>query len=63
MVSIEELGLSPKVTNVLIRNGVNTLEDLKNVTEEDVIYRFTNFGRKSLEELLEKMKELGIHFK
>ena len=60
---IEELNMSAKTTNALIRNGVETVEDLKNTTEEDVIFKFTNFGRKSLEELLGKMKELNIRFR
>lgn len=60
---IEELGMSAKTTNALIRNGVETLEDLQNTTEDDIIYNFTNFGRKSLEELLDKMKEIQVHFK
>jgi DNA-directed RNA polymerase subunit alpha len=59
---IEALNMSRKTTSALIQNGVETVEDLKNITEND-IYKFKNFGRKSLEELLKRMKETGISFK
>ena len=60
--SIEELDLSVRSYNCLKRAGINTVEDLTNKTEEDMI-KVRNLGRKSLEEVLNKMIELGLELK
>jgi DNA-directed RNA polymerase subunit alpha len=60
--SIEELDLSVRSYNCLKRAGINSVEDLANKTEEDMI-KVRNLGRKSLEEVLNKMAELGLSLK
>jgi DNA-directed RNA polymerase subunit alpha len=57
--SIEELDLSVRSYNCLKRAGINTVEDLANKTEEDMM-KVRNLGRKSLEEVLNKMADLGL---
>ncbi|MBQ4347835.1 MAG: DNA-directed RNA polymerase subunit alpha [Firmicutes bacterium] len=60
--SIEDLDLSVRSYNCLKRAGINTVEDLANRTEEDMM-KVRNLGRKSLEEVLNKMAELGLSLK
>jgi len=57
--SIEELDLSVRSYNCLKRAGINTVEDLAGKTEEDMM-KVRNLGRKSLEEVLNKMTDLGL---
>ncbi|GAE89572.1 DNA-directed RNA polymerase subunit alpha [Acetivibrio straminisolvens] len=57
--TIEELDLSVRSYNCLKRAGINTVEDLTNRTEEDMM-KVRNLGRKSLEEVLNKLKALGL---
>ncbi|MCL1996054.1 MAG: DNA-directed RNA polymerase subunit alpha [Defluviitaleaceae bacterium] len=57
--TIEELELSVRSYNCLKRAGINRVEDLANKTEEDMM-KVRNLGRKSLEEVLSKMTELGL---
>ena len=57
--SIEELDLSVRSYNCLKRAGINTVEDLASKTEEDMM-KVRNLGRKSLEEVLKKMADLGL---
>ena len=57
--TIEELDLSVRSFNCLKRANINTVEDLTNKTEEEMI-KVRNLGRKSLEEVLAKLKELGL---
>ncbi|NLL80634.1 MAG: DNA-directed RNA polymerase subunit alpha [Clostridiales bacterium] len=57
--SIDELELSVRSYNCLKRAGINTVEELTNKTSEDMM-KVRNFGRKSLEEVLAKLKELGL---
>ena len=60
--SIEELDLSVRSYNCLKRAGINTVEDLANKTEDEMM-KVRNLGRKSLEEVLNKMAELGLSLK
>jgi DNA-directed RNA polymerase subunit alpha len=60
--SIEELDLSVRSYNCLKRAGINTVEDLTNRTEEEMM-KVRNLGRKSLEEVLNKLAELGFSLK
>lgn len=60
--TIEELDLSVRSYNCLKRAGINTVEDLTNRTEEDMM-KVRNLGRKSLEEVKEKLHELEMDFK
>lgn len=57
--SIDELELSVRSYNCLKRAGINTVEELTNRTPEDMM-KVRNLGRKSLEEVLAKLKELGL---
>ena len=57
--SIDELELSVRSYNCLKRAGVNTVEELTNKTPEDMM-KVRNLGRKSLEEVLAKLKELNL---
>ena len=56
--TIEELDLSVRSFNCLKRAGINTVEDLTNKTEEDMM-KVRNLGRKSLEEVVAKIRTLG----
>jgi len=57
--SIEELDLSVRSYNCLKRAGINTVEDLACKTEEEMM-KVRNLGKKSLEEVLNKLAELGL---
>ena len=57
--SIDELELSVRSFNCLKRAGINTVEELTNKTPDDMM-KVRNLGRKSLEEVLAKLKELGL---
>ena len=59
--SIDELELSVRSYNCLKRAGINTVEELTNKTSEDMM-KVRNLGRKSLEEVIAKLKELGLSF-
>lgn len=60
--SIEELDLSVRSYNCLKRAGINTVEDLACKTEEEMM-KVRNLGKKSLEEVLNKLAELGLALK
>ena len=58
--TIEELDLSVRSFNCLKRAGINTVEDLINKSEEEMM-KVRNLGRKSLEEVILKMASLGFN--
>ena len=60
--TIEELDLSVRSFNCLKRAGIDTVEDLTNRTVEDMI-KIRNLGKKSLEEVEQKLRSLGLSFK
>ena len=60
--NIDELELSVRSYNCLKRAGINTVEELTNKTSDDMM-KVRNLGRKSLEEVLAKLKELGLQLK
>lgn len=60
--TIEELDLSVRSFNCLKRAGINTVEELTQRTEEDMI-KVRNLGKKSLEEVIQKLHELGLVLK
>ena len=60
--SIDELELSVRSYNCLKRAGINTVSELTNKTSDDMM-KVRNLGRKSLEEVLEKLKDLGLKLK
>ena len=57
--TIEELDLSVRSFNCLKRAGINTVEDLINKSEDDMM-KVRNLGRKSLEEVINKLASLGF---
>ena len=57
--TIEELDLSVRSYNCLKRAGINTLQELTDMTESDMM-RVRNLGRKSLEEVKNKLTDLGL---
>ncbi len=60
--TIEELDMSVRSFNCLKRAGIDTVEDLTNRTEEDMI-KVRNLGKKSLEEVIQKLQSLGLSLK
>ena len=60
--TIEELELSVRSFNCLKRAGIDTVEDLIGRTEEDMI-KVRNLGRKSLEEVIQKLNDLNLSLK
>ena len=60
--TIEELELSVRSYNCLKRANINTVEELTEKTEEDMM-KFRNLGKKSLEEVKNKLAELGLGLK
>ena len=60
--TIEELDLSVRSYNCLKRAGINTVEDLTNKSEEEMM-KVRNLGRKSLDEVLGKLEELHLKLK
>lgn len=57
--TIEELDLSVRSYNCLKRAGINTVDELAQKSEEDMM-KVRNLGRKSLEEVQKKLEELGL---
>ncbi len=60
--TIEELDMSVRSFNCLKRAGIDTVEDLISRTEEDMI-KVRNLGKKSLEEVIQKLHSLGLELK
>ena len=60
--SIDELELSVRSYNCLKRAGINTVSELTNKTSDEMM-KVRNLGRKSLDEVVAKLKELGLDFR
>ena len=60
--TIEELDMSVRSFNCLKRAGIDTVEDLINRTEDDMM-KVRNLGKKSLEEVIQKLHSLGLDLK
>jgi len=60
--TIEELDLSVRSFNCLKRAGINTVEEMTQRTEEDMM-KVRNLGKKSLEEVQQKLEALGLSLK
>lgn len=60
--SIEDLDFSVRSYNCLKRAGIHTVADIVNKTEQDMI-KVRNLGKKSLEEVIKKVADLGLEFK
>ena len=59
--SIEDLELSARSFNCLKRAGISTVEDLTNKTESEMM-KVRNLGKKSLDEVTNKLHSLGLDF-
>jgi len=59
--SVEELELSVRSSNCLRDAGIRTLADLVRKSEAEML-KYRNFGRKSLQELVDILTDLGLHF-
>ena len=57
--TIEDLDFSVRAYNCLKRAGIHTLQDLVNKSESDMM-KIRNLGKKSLKEVLDKVRELGL---
>jgi len=57
--AIDDLDLSVRSFNCLKRAGLNTVEDLVSKTEDEMI-KVRNLGRKSLDEVVNKLAEMGL---
>ena len=60
--TIEELDMSVRSTNSLRRTGINTVDELTSRTAEDMM-KIRNLGKKSLEEITQKLHSLGLSFR
>lgn len=60
--AIEDLDFSVRSYNCLKRAGIHTVADIVNKSEQDMI-KVRNLGKKSLEEVINKVKDLGLEFK
>ena len=60
--NIDELELSVRSYNCLKRAGINTVQELVNKTPDEMM-KVRNLGRKSLDEVLNKLVELGLHLR
>ncbi|MBR3863759.1 MAG: DNA-directed RNA polymerase subunit alpha [Clostridia bacterium] len=60
--SIEEMELSVRSYNCLKRANIHTVEDLTKKTEDDML-KVRNLGKKSLDEVIQKLESYGLHLK
>lgn len=60
--SIDNMEFSVRAYNCLKRSGINTMQDLVNRKESDMM-KIRNLGKKSLKEVLDKVKEMGLSFR
>ena len=60
--AIEEMDLSVRSYNCLKRANIHTVEDLTKKTEDDML-KVRNLGRKSLEEVIQKLESYGLALK
>ena len=59
---VEELDLSVRAYNCLKRAAINNVQDLVNKSENEMM-KIRNLGRKSLKEVMDKIKEMGLSFR
>lgn len=53
--------ISVRAYNILVRNGIENVEDLAKIPSEEIM-KWTNLGRRSLEEVLRLMKKYNVSF-
>lgn len=61
-ITLEELDLSVRSYNCLKRNGINTVKELCDLRESELM-TLRNLGKKSFMEIVEKLKTLGLHLR
>lgn len=59
---VDDLDLSVRAYNCLKRAGIHTLSDLTNMSENEMM-KIRNLGKKSLKEVIDKIKEMGLSFR
>lgn len=59
---IEELDLSVRAYNCLKRDAIHTLQDLTSKSESEMM-KIRNLGKKSLKEVIDKVKDMGLKFR
>ena len=60
--SIDDMEFSVRAYNCLKRSNINTMQDLVNMKESEIM-KIRNLGKKSLKEVLDKVKAMGLSFK
>ena len=60
---IERLGLPTRITNVLRRNGITTIQELVSYTREELLERVSGLGEQSLQQVEERLREMGYYFR
>lgn len=60
--TIDEMELSVRAYNCLKRAAINTVQDLVNKSEDEMM-KIRNLGRKSLKEVMDKIKDMGLSFR
>lgn len=60
-VAVEDMNLSLRTFNRLKASNFSTLEDIVALSENEIYYKVKNLGRKSLDELIEKLKKYGYY--
>ncbi len=60
---IERLGLPNRILNVLRRNGITTIQELTSYTREEILERVSGLGEQSLQQIEERLRELGYYFR
>lgn len=58
-ISIDEVNFSPRTTNALLNNDIKTIKDLMDLKPGE-LKELKGFGQKALEEVLDKLEELGV---
>lgn len=60
-ISVDEINLSPRTSNALVNNGINTVEDILRIGKTE-LKNLKGFGAKAYDEVVDKVKELGFEF-
>lgn len=53
--------ITVRTANFLIKKGIENVEDLGNISSEEIM-KWSNLGRRTLEEILQLMKKYGVSF-
>ena len=58
---LDDNEVTVRTANFLIRKGIESFEDLANISSEEIM-KWSNLGRRTLEEILQLMKKHGVSF-